>query len=269
MSIRKATSGDEPRIKAYIGDGYEHCLYLYLNLLQYGCDSDEITVWVQEKQKITAVLLRYHTCIHIFSREHDFDSAELASFLKAQPSLSLVQGESGTIKEVAQFCGESDFTVEYGSIMHCPQGNSPCPSSLDFAAASTLSDLEQVASLYYADELGKTYRYDDLLLQMRTRLESGYGRTFLLRDAGKVIGSISTWAENDSMAVESGLIVAPAHRNKGVAVSLIYFLQSQLMGKRLYAICYTEKALRLHKRAGFVRICDYAKLTSARGGAKV
>lgn len=161
MSIRKATSGDEPRIKAYIGDGYEHCLYLYLNLLQYGCDSDEITVWVQEKQKITAVLLRYHTCIHIFSREHDFDSAELASFLKAQPSLSLVQGESGTIKGVAQFCGESDFTVEYGSIMHCPQGNSPCPSSLDFAAASTLSDLEQVASLYYADELGKTYRYGE------------------------------------------------------------------------------------------------------------
>ena len=80
------------RIMEYIGHDYARCLYLYLDLLEYGFSSPFTEVFAQTVGgKMTAVLLRYHSCIHIFARN----------------------AEAADIPELAQFIVEGEDTIVY------------------------------------------------------------------------------------------------------------------------------------------------------------
>ena len=74
---------DESKILSYIGADYPACLYLYLNLNKYGIDSDTTDVFMQtEQERITAVLLRYYSCLHVYSNDLSFDAEELSVFVE-------------------------------------------------------------------------------------------------------------------------------------------------------------------------------------------
>ena len=48
--IIKCKHSDLDQIKNYIGEDYASCLYLYMDLIQYGPDSEYTSTWIQEQE---------------------------------------------------------------------------------------------------------------------------------------------------------------------------------------------------------------------------
>ena len=80
--ITRCSKKDEAKILSYIGKDYPSCLYLYLDLKNYGFNSEIVDIYVQyEDDVITSVLLNYYSCLHVFSRENSFDAEEIGTFI--------------------------------------------------------------------------------------------------------------------------------------------------------------------------------------------
>lgn len=67
--ITQCTTIFQRRVLSYIGDDYYKCLYLYIDMQQYGCSSEFTQTWLQEDNgEITAVMLAYHNAMHVYSK---------------------------------------------------------------------------------------------------------------------------------------------------------------------------------------------------------
>ena len=80
--ITKCSQFDEKRILDYIGSDYSSCLYLYLDLIRYGFDSDVVEVYIQQfAGEIVALLLKYYSCLHVYSKDNQFHADEVAALM--------------------------------------------------------------------------------------------------------------------------------------------------------------------------------------------
>lgn len=259
--IKECNNKEIDIILGYIGKDYHRCLYLYMDVIKYGCASETTRTWLQFKdEKICAVLLAYHTALHIFSRNNDFDAIEICNLVNdVKPTL--VNATAETIKKLEPFFTQSDFSSEFGHIGEW-NGTPIVDSSIQVEEAVD-NDIPQVAKMLYDDEdIGASYTYDDLLNQMRERLKEGFVRSFVVREDEKVIAHLGTGAEMDGLCTISYGITASECRGRGIA-SVIFSKVCNLMqseGKRVFSIYYPENARQFHHKMGFVDICEYGKL---------
>ena len=81
--IVKCTNSDKQIIEEYIDKRYPECLYLYLDLKQYGVDSEYTSCWaLKNGTSIEAIILLYHTAMHLFSAYNNFNVHEILEFAK-------------------------------------------------------------------------------------------------------------------------------------------------------------------------------------------
>ena len=100
--IVKCSQSEVDALLSYIGSNYPKCLYLFLNVKKYGLDSDRIKTFIQyRKSEISAVMLKYYSCLHIYSRDNLFDIEELVSFISSKKDLTMLYCEATTIDKIA------------------------------------------------------------------------------------------------------------------------------------------------------------------------
>ena len=82
IMIKKCENNQQEDIIRYIGTDYPKCLYLFLDIIKYGCDSESTKTWIQRQNgQIKAVILAYHTAFHIFSRNDDLYLSEICELV--------------------------------------------------------------------------------------------------------------------------------------------------------------------------------------------
>ncbi|MBQ6272913.1 MAG: GNAT family N-acetyltransferase [Oscillospiraceae bacterium] len=254
---------DENRILNYIGTDYPFCLYLFLNLKKYGLDSERMEVYLQQEgEAITAVLLQYYSCLHLFARDDSFDAAELASFFR-EKGCSMLYCTAATARRVYRsfpetFAGRAEVTTGWVAQIRrldkAPKGLAQPASSADF---------EQIAKLIFDDaEIGKSYKFEDLARQLRERSREGYSRNLVIKRDGLVIAHACTNAEMENIAVVAELIVREDCRRKGYASEIWRDLCGRLLaeGENVYSFYFSEESRALHKRLGFFEVCEWAKI---------
>ncbi len=248
-------------ILSYIGDEYYKCLYLYIDMQQYGCLSEFTKTWLQEdKGKITAVMLAYHSAMHIYSRQLNFDVQELMEFL-LEKNPSIICASAELIKLLEPQMSSYGFISEYGHIgkfIHCE----PTSASCDIRLANK-GDIKEIAKLLYDDDdIGSSYTMDDLVKQIEERIESGFVRSYVIKDDDHVIAHLGTGAEVDKLCTISYVITAPDYRGRGLSSSLFSYACNILKseGKEIFSIYYPENSRHLHHKMGFVDCCDFGKL---------
>ncbi len=259
--IVKCNGADQDKVLSYIGNDYPNCIYLFLDLKKYGMDSGYIDVFCQEEgSTITAILLRYYSCLHVFSRENLFDVNEIVAFIELRRLTMLYCTESTSRLIYEKMHNKAKASITRGwvarikAIDKCPKG---------FAVKAKKEDFPQIASLIFEDEdIGRSYKYDDLVRQLVERNEEGYGRNLVIKDNNIVIAHACTNAELGSIAVVAELLVRKEYRKKGYASEIWRDLCGRLLseGKEVYSFYYSEESRNLHKHIGFYEICDWAKV---------
>lgn len=261
--IAKCEKTDEGRILDYIGADYPCCLYLYLDLKQYGVGSGEIEVYSQsEGGAVTAVMLKYHTCLHVYSRDNTFDAAELGRFF-AENGFSMLQSRKETAERVYAALPEAlgqKAEITCGWVAQIKAVDRPAGGLAENARDE---DFPQIAALVFDDEdIGKSYQYEDLVRQLRERRDTGYARNLVIRQGELVVAHGCTNAELGKIAVAAELMVRRGYRGQGYASEVWRDLCGTLLseGKEVYSFYYSEESRRLHRHIGFFEVCEWAKV---------
>ena len=261
--IIKSEIKDKQRILTYIGLDYPHCLYLFLNIQKYSLDSSVIEVFCQEeRERITAVMLKYYSCLHVYSKDNDFDAEEMGLFFDskgftmlysaAETAACLYSALPQSVKTKATIT--KGWVAQIKSVDQNPNG---------LSAPAQEADFEQIVRLIYDDEdIGKSYKYDDLARQLIERNKEGYARNIVIKQDDIVIAHACTNAEFDGIAVVAELLVRKEFRRKGYASEIWREICCRLLseGKEVYSFYYSEESRSLHKRIGFFEVCEWSKI---------
>lgn len=261
--IIKCTKDDESRVLSYIGNSYPFCLYLYLDLLQYRMDSGIIDVYVQiENDTTVAVLLKYYSCLHVYSRTNDFVADELADFFVAN-HLTMLYSTAKTAERVYSALirkSGNRATITKGWVAQIEKVDHEAKG---LATAADEQDFRQIIQLIYEDEdIGRSYKLEELSKQLEERNKQGYARNLVIKQNNLVIAHACTNAELNGIAVVAELLVRKEYRKKGYASEIWREICSQLLseGKEVYSFYYSNESRMLHKHIGFFEICEWAKV---------
>lgn len=261
--ISKCSKSDKKRIISYIGRDYPSCLYLYLDFLKYGLESDTISVYLQTRNdEIEAVLLNYYSCLHVYSRDSNNDTDELVKFFcnchftilycTADTAEKVFWVLPHEIKNKATF--SRGWVAQIQHVDHKPRG---------LATTAARDDFKQIVKMIYDDEdIGRSYRFEELATQMEERNQQGYARNLVIKEDNQVIAHACTNAEQNGIAVVAELLVRKEYRRKGYASEIWREICSQLLdeGKAVFSFYYSDESRTLHKQIGFHEVCEWAKV---------
>ena len=258
--IVKCSNSDKQVIEEYIGKRYPECLYLYLDLKQYGVNSHYTSCWVTKSgENIEAVMLLYHTAMHLFSTSNNFNVQDILEFVSIHKP-TIICASKKTIEKISSELMQSGYTVEYG---HIGKLNRINKKSNFIPQQAELGDIDEIARLLYQDDdIGASYSFDDLKTQIKERLEEKFVRSYVIKDNGHVVCHVGTGAEISNVCTIAYCITDTKHRGKGLFSSLLAFACEELSkeNKEIYSVYYPENSRNLHHKIGFVDCCECGKL---------
>lgn len=257
--IIKAEQQDYEEILSYIGNKHYKCIYLYLDLKQYGFDNDNVKCWIQRNNKdIIAVILMYYTGMHIFSNGN-YEIKEIASLIKEE-NPTIICAEKNIVEELAEEVKE-EYIEEYGWVRGLSEIEFECDKEVTTASKE---DFKQIAKLLYEDEnIGSSYELESLEKQMIERNEQKFVRNYVIKNyKGDVISHAGTGAEDEKLAMLNYVITHPEYRNKGLAKRVCNVICAELIneGKNVYLINYSNESTKLYDKIGFKICCEWGKL---------
>lgn len=261
MTLELCDNSKKDGILEYVGNEYYKCLYLYINLIKYGCQSDYTRVWEMKDGKETAmVMLSYHSALHLFSRGMEINPEKLAGII-TDINPSIICASADMIRLLEPIMKEQGYISEYGHIGKYIHHTSV---GMDYAIQlANIGDIEEIAKLLYEDEdIGASYSYEDLVKQMKERLSDGYVRSYIIKNGNQIVAHLGTGAETERLCTISYVITAVDYRGKGLSTALFSYACERLKGegKEIYSVYYPEDSRRLHHKNGFEDWCEYGKL---------
>lgn len=265
--IVECSKSQEQEIFDYIGNEYQRCLYLYMDLKKYEIGSQAISVYlIHSGQTIQAVLLKYYTCLHVFSQNLDFNLREFYEFYSHR-DFTMIYCEKRTAEYIWKAFPESEksiSTITCGWVAEIKKTDRE-PSLL--ARKAINADFNQIVKLIHDDEdIGRSYNFDDLAKQLSERAVEGYTRNYVLKDGDLVIAHACTNAEISGIAVVAELVVHKDYRRMGYASDIWRFICLELLreGNEVYSFYYSDESRALHKKIGFYEVCEWAKIVKDR-----
>jgi len=240
-----------PAVAEFMGQGRILCFYLYMDMIQYGTEHPDMDLWIsKEGEVIKAAFYRYHDTIHMFSRG-DFPREEVRQFLKEHPCkvVTMLKPDADVLADLFEGCA-----CELSNVITARK-HMEGRTDLDIRPADA-SDAADIAALMMKDSIYNTvYTQDVLTAQILERLQSGFGRLFVIRREGKVIATNATTAELEDMAVISGLVTDPDQRGQGLGQAITAHTWNLVRreGKMglAYIACDNVNSLRLHEKMGY------------------
>lgn len=257
--IKKCSANDINRIYEYIGDNYNKCLYLYLDFIKYGLNNTNVKMYIQENDnRIIGIALTYYSGMHIFSQNSELNIKEWIDLI-SDINPTMICGTKEIISklenEIQNYCSEYGWVRELKCI----------DKKIDVKGVSkaTMDDFMNIANLLFSDnDIGGSYRLDELYNQIVERNNEKYGRNYIIKEGNNIIAHAGTGAENNKVAMLNYVITSPEHRGKGLATKVTAKVCYDLIneGKKVYLINYTNESTGLYDKIGFRISCEWGKL---------
>lgn len=263
--MKRASIDDREKILQYLRENLADCLYLYIDITNYGIASEHMQVWFEEEHDgIGWVVMKYYDSLQIYHHKQ-FPEVDSVKVLLQNYPVTMVSGRRELIEELAAQC--KDYEAAYGEVFLMDKYRKIQDETGILRAAA--EDAEEIAELICSDEeIGGHYTVENLAMQLAERIETKSGRSYIIRDEGEIAAHSATYAEAEGVAVVGGTIIHPKYRNTNYYICLSNYVLQELAaeGKRAYTFATSEKMIRyhqmLHSKCG-----EYGKLVK-KGEAK-
>lgn len=258
--IRPVNQSDLKKIDKLIGNEYFKCLYLFMDLKKYGIKDENVKIWIQEEKKnIYTVILKYYSGMHLFSNEIEYKIEEVIDLIdKENPSI--ICGEKNVIQNIENNLRNPNYKSEYGWVRKLNKIKSEKEGE---GVKAKKDDFYTIAKLIYEDEdLGSSYKLDELANQMYQRFIDGYTRNYVIKKDNKVVSHVATGAEYRNIAMVAYVVTDKEYRKQGLASKLLIYICKQLMkeNKEIFLINYSRESSILYDKIGFDISCEWGKL---------
>lgn len=258
--ITQVNESELMQIDEVIGNNYFKCLYLYMDYKRYGTNDKNVKIWVQKSDnKIYTVILKYYTGMHIFSTKIGYNVEELIDLINSE-NPAMICGEKILINCIERNMKNSTYESEYGWVRKLYKLND-CVNCDGIVANK--NDFYSIAKLIYEDEdLGSSYKLEELANQMYERNKDGFSRNYVIKKDNKVVSHVATGAEYEKIAMISYVVTDKKYRHQGLATKLLNYTCKQLIeeNKEIYLINYSKESSSLYDKIGFNICCEWGKL---------
>ncbi len=264
--MRRAVQQDQAAILEYLKKSVAECIYMYIDILNYGVVSENMAVWLQEQDgQIELVVMKYFDSFQVYSHRRAIDVGPVLALLQEYP-VTMVSARRDIIEQLEGVC--SGYHAVYGAVFDVSYlrrtfwamgGTKPCALKVTEAVED---DAAEIAELLCSDDTFRVnYKEEDLARQLAERIRTHTGRSVIIRMDGRIVAHDATFAEAEGVAVVSGLVIRPEYRGLGCYEALVSYLGDQLVneGKIPYAFAITDKTIRYH-RAVYTECGEYGKL---------
>lgn len=243
--MKLAEERDTERILEYLRGGLQDCVYLYIDIMNYGIATENMKVWfVEEENSINLVVMKYYDSMQIYSETDEFDVRAIQELLEQYP-VAMVSGKKTMIEQLAKVC--LNYKSTYGAIFEMDKyRNMKFPVEI---IKATEEDAREIAELICSDkEIGGHYTVDNLATQLRERIGTATGRSYIIKEDNRVVAHTATYAEAANVAVVGGTIIDKACREKNYFFLLSNFMLQELdkEGKKVYTFSLSKKMIHYH-----------------------
>lgn len=249
--IRKAGRSDNQILMDYLKDEPSVNLFIIGDIENFGYDNEFMDVWVDldDHGCIRGVMLRYDGSFIPYSKG-EFDVMGFAEIIKGCPRFEAFSGKSGVTEKFEGIDGlnigrrRPTFLCEMkdGSRLNDVDGRVRKANVGDIngliGLRSTISEFTSAGASRESME--------------RTFLSKS-GRTYYIKEDGKIVSSASTTAENSESAMIVGVCTHPDYRGKGYATMCMSAICKDLISEGKTACLFYDNpdAGRIYKRLGF------------------
>lgn len=258
--MRIAVETDIREILTYLKNQISDCLYMYIDIAKYGLDNKNMKVWVDTDQDgLSCVVMKYHTGISVYTDREIWDVDGVADLIKSEQAGS-VTARKDLCAKLYSLCADF-YTVSYGAVYNF--SNFRDYENDRIVEAADVADTFEIAELIMMDEsIGGYYEVNDLADQLAERIQTNMGRSFVIKDNGKIIAHIASYAEYEDLATTGGLIVHPNYRTGvygGVLEAhLVKALRNE--GFRIYTFVTERMRKKLLTALGNECVGEYGKM---------
>lgn len=256
--MREATEQDRARILQYLRGNMKDCIYLYIDIMNYGVSSEHMKVWIEEDaDELSLVVMKYYDSFQVYSHLATCNTAAIMALLKQYP-VTMVSARRDIIEQLEKQC--ENYIASYG-VVYVVERHREVSAGTDIMLA-TEEDATEIAKLICTDEeFGANYTVEVLAKQLAERIQTGTGRSYIIRENGEIVAHTATFAEADKIAVVSGTIIRQEYRNSNYYILLSNYMAQQLKkdGKSAYIFAITDKMIRYHDML-HTRCGEYGKL---------
>lgn len=254
-------------ILSYIERDKVKCIYLYIDLLVYGLKNPYLRVWYDtDDQGIRMVIMKYHKSFQVYSNRSFNETDNLLKLIDKETPYC-ISGRQEIIKAIENKLPQ--YNAEYGMVIQHPDPDEKKLRSImalenTEIIQATVEDAKEIASLICSDdELGAPYTVDSLTEELSERMKTGMGRSFVIRDKGKIVAHTATFAESDEYAVGGGLVVDKEYRHTDYFYNLDNYVKLLLKkeGKSLLGMILDKRLQKVYERKGGKTVAHYGKLS--------
>ena len=268
VSMKKARYKDKKRILKYLERDIENCLYMYADICKYGVKSKNITIWYDTDDiGIRMVVMKYHENFQVYTNRG-------FNYIDGLVKLVHIEKPHGILgrKEIILNLKETlkgEYKSEFGVIFRGKALNldkikrrlEDCDINIELAKES---DSCQIASLICMDEeLNSVYTEESMSAELRDRMHTKMGRSYIIRNGDSIVAHNATYAECNKFVIVSGLIVHPDFRNTEYAywLDLKSSVEFQEEGKDRYFFALDKRIIHWHKTLNTPIVGEYGKLS--------
>lgn len=257
--MKRAGINDREKILQYLSQNPADCLYLYIDIMNYGIDSEHMQVWFEEVQEqIGWVVMKYYDSFQIYHHRKCPDVTVVLPLLQQYP-VAMISGRRDLIEELEEQCPE--YEAVYGEVFLMDKYRKVQDQTEILKA--TEEDTEEIARLICTDEeIGGHYTVDNLAMQLAERIKTKSGRSYIIRAGEEIAAHSATYAEAEGVAVVGGTIIHPDYRNTNYYICLSNYMLRELAleGKKTYTFATSEKMIQYHRML-HSKCGEYGKLT--------
>lgn len=258
----KAQEKDIHKILDYLKNGIQDCIYMYIDIKKYGIDNSAMKVWYDNDKdgNLSIVVMKYHTSISLYSNNDDCDLKGVIELIKLYNPNS-ISAKKVFVERI--YSKMSDvYDVMYGHILQLLKY--PDLGKDEVVETAKDADMLEIAKLVVSDkQIGSYYDVNDLAEQFIERRNSGMGRNYIIRDNGKIVGHVASYAELDNIGVASGLIADPSYRGDLLLGPILegYIIRQMLREGFTLFNFVTPRRSKMLVRFGNKLVAEYGKLS--------
>lgn len=256
----KATQNDQEKILRYLEPHVEECVYLYLDIYQYGIGSDMIEVWYEpDEESYKLIVMKYFNCFQVFSQDNGFDPAELVR-LSEQYHIDRIFARRATIEYILPYFNNR-FFAEFGKVVEMKK-HRDFSKMYDLVETATVEDIPELVQLLLTDEENaKSYSYEELAQFFKDLYASGIGKSFILRQDGRIVATVTISARTDIFIVGAYTMVHKDYRNTLFGSVVDSYIINVAKGEhRFFGFITEPRRIRMFQALGNPVVAEYGKL---------
>lgn len=264
--MKKAEKKETGRILDYIRPNLGSCIYLYIDVMVYGLESEFLDLWYDEDESgLNLIVMKYRNSLQLYSHIDNWDKDGVLEIVKKY-DIDAINAKLSMINKL-----ENDLQEQYEKKTGWVFKSKPMTvrdlgsrAKVEMAAPE---DAKEIAHLMCSDEQwSKAYNEKKLAEELKERIITGMGRSFIIKDQGKIVAHDATFAETEDIVMASGLIVKPEFVDQMYGAILGMAMDKTFLeeGKEKYFHISDPGRMKVFKKLGHSIIEETGKLMKKR-----